>query len=460
VSLLERINARHRAGTRPAKAFSEPPFWQTDSLRSLFSAIRPEAEQIENDFQGYINGAYKANGIVFAAIDRRQQVFSQARFAWREWRNGVPGFVFGSQELALLERPWPNGTTGELLALMEYDASLAGNAYWTTCDDAGNLGRSARGNRRLVRMRPDWVTIVINAPSGNPFGLDARVVAYSYDPRLAGNVANPEPTLLMPDEVCHFSPKPDPDARFRGMSWLTPVIRDVMADKAATHHKLKFFENGATPQFVVRFDKDSSNDEIASFVDRFKASHQGASNAYKTLFLAGGADITPLTVDLKQLDFKVTTGAGETRLAVAAGVPAVILGISEGLGGSSLNAGNFSAARRLFVDTTMRDAWAKVSASLQMLVTPPSPASELCVTDRDIPFLREDATDLANIRALNAQVLRTLGDGGWNPDAAIEYVRTDDLSRLLGNHTGLVPVQLQMPGDVGGSPTDGNVDGQ
>lgn len=460
MSLLDRVNARHRAGraTGNVKAFTEPPFWQSDSLRwPILSVTRPDAEQIENDFEGYVGGAYKSNGIVFAAIDRRQQVFSQARFAWREWRNGVPGFVFGSSELALLERPWQNGTTGELLALMEYDASLAGNAYWTTCDDAGNLGRAARGpSRRLVRMRPDWVTIVIDAPSENPFGLDARVAAYSYNPRLAGNVANPEPTLLLPDEVCHFSPKPDPSARFRGMSWLTPVIRDVLADKAFTSHKLKFLENGATPQFAVRFDKDSSNEEIATFVDRFKAAHQGASNAYKTLFLAGGADITPLTVDLRQLDFKVTTGAGETRLAVAAGVPAAILGISEGLSGSSLNAGNFSAARRLFVDTTMRDAWAKVSASLQTLVTPPSPASELCVTDRDIPFLREDATDLANIRAMNAQVLRTLGDGGYEPDAAVEYVRTDDLSRLIGRHTGLVPVQLQLPGAEsvpGGSPT-------
>jgi hypothetical protein len=214
----------------------------------------------------------------------------------------------------------------------------------------------------------------------------------------------------------------------------------------------------------VRFDKDSSPDEIGAFVERYKAAHQGANNAYKTLFLAGGADITPLTVDLKALDYKVTTGAGETRIAVASGVPAVILGISEGLQGSSLNAGNFSAARRLFVDTTMRDAWAKAAASLQTLVTPPQANVELCISDRDIPFLREDATDLANIRALNAQVLRTLGDGGFKPDAAVAYLQTDDLSRLIGQHTGLVPVQLQLPGmesEPGGSPTqDGNINGQ
>ena len=33
-------------------------------------------------------------------------------------------------------------------------------------------------------------------------------------------------------------------ARFRGMSWLTPIIPELMADSAATQHKLKFFETG------------------------------------------------------------------------------------------------------------------------------------------------------------------------------------------------------------------------
>jgi hypothetical protein len=39
--------------------------------------------------------------------------------------------------------------------------------------------------------------------------------------------------------------------------------------------------------------------------------------------------------DLKQLDFKATQGAGETRIAMLGRVPAPLLGISEGLAGSS-----------------------------------------------------------------------------------------------------------------------------
>lgn len=426
-------------GRRKAWA-GEAPFWALDNLRFPFSsASTPREERVENDFEGYVNGAYKSNGIVFACVDRRQQVFSQALFQFQ--RRG--GDMFGSPELGLLEEPWPNGTTGELLAHMEYDASLAGQFYCTTVDEAGRIGRNATGpGRRISRMRPDWTTLVIDAPSGNPYGLDARVVAFMYEPMVGGQVS--EPTVLLPSEVCHYSPKPDPTARFRGMSWLTPVIREIMADKAAVKHKLKFFENGATPNLALKFDKDVKTEQFNAFVEKFNASHRGVDKAYKTLFLAGGADPVPLSMDFKQMDFRVTIAAGETRLAVASGVPAAILGNSEGLSGSSLNTGNFSAARRLFVDTTIRDLWAKATPSLARLITPPAGA-KLVIDARNIPFLREDARDDAEIRAKDAQALRNLTDAGYQPDAAIEYIRTGDLSKLIGNHTGLFSVQLQPP---------------
>lgn len=435
------------------KDFVEPPFWALDQFRwPLLGAGSSDRERIENDFEGYVESAYKGDSIVFGCIDRRQQVFSQARFAWREWRSGAPGDFFGSPELSLLEQPWTNGTTGELLSHMETDASLAGNSYWTTCDDFGRFGSTASGlNRRLVRMRPDWVTLVIDAPSGNPYGLDAKVVAYVYEPKVGGPQVNPpEPLMLLPSEVCHYSPKPDPTARFRGMSWLTPVLEEITADKAATRHKGRFFRNGATPNMAIKFDKDTAPEAFAEFVENFNNAHQGADNAYKTLFLAGGADIKPLSVDFKQLDFKATQGAGETRLALAGGVPAAILGISEGLQGSTLNTGNFGAARRLFVDTTIRDLWNKVAPSLGSVVARPSyaPTAVLTVDDRYIPFLREDAKDQADIRAADAQVLRTLRDGGWEADAAVDYVTTNDAKRLRGKHTGLLPVQQQAPGTI------------
>lgn len=449
MGLLEKMAAR-RAGE---KAFTQPPSWALDGLTEpLWNVgLTPGKERIEPNYPSYIDKAFKASPAVFACIRFRMAVLSEARFQWRPFVKGRPGELFGSTELALLERPWPNGTTGDLLARMEVTSSLAGNYYATVADDEGRLGRSARGNRRIVHMRPDWVSLVINSASGDPYALDARVVGFLYEPRTTG-VVRPEPVTLLPEEVVHFAPIPDPSARFRGMSWLTPAVEEVRADKAATMHKGKFFTNGASPQLAITLSEAVSPDDFNRYVAAFKLAHTGAEKAYKTLFLAGGADVKPLSSDFRQMDFRPLQQLSETRVAMAAGVHPTVVGMSEGLQGSSLNAGNFNAAARLTANTTLRPWWRNACASLQTLLTEPSPGTELWYDDSRISFLYDDATDLAEIRAKNAVALRQLLDAGYEPDAAAEYLRTDDLGRLIGRHTGLFSVQLQPPNSAAPSP--------
>lgn len=460
--LLEKIAAA-RAPAREQKAFSQPPFWSLDSLRStLLPTALPDRERIENDFEGYVEGAYKRNGPVFACMLARQMVFSEARLTWRQFRGGRPGDLFGTTDLALLETPWPGGTTGELLVRMVQDADLAGNFYATTADDQGRFGKQATGpGRRVVRMRPDWVTLILASHSGDPYALDTKVVGYLYEPRsmsVAGtSAASGTAVLLLPDEVAHFSPIPDPGARFRGMSWLTPVLREVQSDNAATSHKDSVFQNAATPSMVVKFARETTPELFDQFVSRFKASHQGVENAHKTLFLGGGADVTPLTFDFRQLEFSQTQGKGESRIASAAGVPPSWVGFSEGLQGSALNAGNFGAARRRFADGTIRPLWRQASAALQVLVPPPAGA-QLWYDGRDIAFLREDRKDAAEIQRQQAATIRQLTDAGYTPDSVVRAVQAEDWSLLT--HTGLFSVQLQPPGTgqlepaTPGGPTD------
>jgi hypothetical protein len=135
------------------------------------------------------------------------------------------------------------------------DADLAGNFFATT--------RGKGKNKRIMRLRPDWVTIVLGSysePSRDigAWDLDTEVIGYVYQP--GGKGGGEKPQFLERDEVVHFAPIPDPLASFRGMSWLTPVIREIMGDKAATTHKLSYFENGASPNLVVSFDKDMNPD--------------------------------------------------------------------------------------------------------------------------------------------------------------------------------------------------------
>jgi phage portal protein BeeE len=455
MGLLDKMAARR---AKP-KAFVEPPFWEVPEPLWTTSYSAGE-EKIGHDYMSYAEYVFKSSPAVFAAVRFRAAVLSEARFKWRTLRGGPEGDLFGTPELGLLEYPWTNGSTSDLLARMEVTSSLAGNYYATLADDEGRLGRSARGNRRIVHMRPDWTTIIIDSASGDPNALDARVVGYVYDPPGAGSgFGHSNPVTLLPTEVVHFAPGlPDPLTRFRGMSWLTPILPEVRADKAATVHTAKFFENGASPQMVVTLSSDVSPDKFAEYVAAFKAAHTGADNAYKTLFLAGGADARSMGATPQQLDLKPLQGMAETRIAMAAGIHPTVLGMSDGLQGSSLNAGNFNAAQRLASSGTFRAWWRNACHSWETLITPPS-GSELWYDDRDIAFLRADGTDLAAIRSQNAATLASLVMNGWKPDAAIDYLASNDVTRLRGQHTNLLPVQLQPPGSgeepSGASPRPG-----
>lgn len=425
---------------RGRKSFSEPPFWSNLAGWGSGSAWSMDREAIDLNFEGYIAGAYKANGPIFATCMVRQHLFSEARFLWRSFQNGRPGKLFGTPELALLENPWPNGTTGELLTRMEQDATMAGGSFWTTADDLGRLGSAATGpGRRVARMRPDWVTIVIGSFSGNPYDLDAKPLGYLYRPQ--GGLSGDSDVLLLPSEVVHYSPIPDPAARFRGMSWLTPILEEITADKAGSKHKRKLFENAARPAMAVSFDKAVSPDNFQKFKAMLDAEHRGVDNAYKTLYLGAGADVKPMTFDFQALDLKAVLGHGETRITAAGGVPSVIVGLSEGLDAATYS--NYGQARRRLADGTMRPLWRMAAASLQTLLTPPAGAS-LWYDDRDIAFLREDRKDVAEIQWRKASTIRNLVDSGYKPESVKAAVEAEDFNLL--EHSGLYSVQLQPAG--------------
>ena len=209
----------------------------------------------------------------------------------------------------------------------------------------------------------------------------------------------------------------------------------------ATQHKLKFFENAATPNLAVSLSDRLDPDAFKRFVAEMAQSHDGVDNAYKTLYLGGGATPTVIGADLKQLDFKVTQGAGETRIAAAGGVPPVIVGLSEGLQQATYS--NYGQARRKFADGWARPQWRMAAAALQSIVPAPT-GSRLWYDDRDISFLQEDQKDAADIQQADAVTVKTLVDAGYTPASVVAAVDARDMTLLV--HSGLVSVQLQTPG--------------
>lgn len=403
-----------------------------------------KAEPIGDNFAGHVLNAYQANGVISAVELVRFSIFSEARFRYQEINGRGQGSP-ADAGLALFERPWPGGTTGDLLARMILDADLAGNAYITELDG------------ELVRLRPDWVEIVLAerrafvGPNSEAVTVGLRRAGYYY---YEGGRANAKiPAFFLPNEVAHFAPMPDPLATYRGMSWLTPIVREIQSDTQATKHKLKFFENAATPNLAVKLPKELTPKQFTEFVDLMDKRHKGVDNAYETLYTAGGADVTVIGADMHQLDFKLTQGAGETRIAAAGGIHPVIVGLSEGMQGASLNAGNFAAARRRVGDGTMRPLWRNVCGSLEVLITPP-PGERLWYDAAGIGFLREDARDVAEILSRQMLTIESGVRAGFKPDAVVLATSGEDVRLLLGEHTGLFSVQLQPPQEGDGAESD------
>jgi HK97 family phage portal protein len=390
-------------------------------------------EPIDPYFPVMARLAYKANAVVYACIQNRIDLFSEARFTFRRLRSSRPSGLFANPDLRVLETPWTGATTGDLLGRMLLYHDIAGNAYVVRRGDT------------LAVLRPDWVTI-IGGVKGNKeattWNVDAQVLGYAYQE--GGPSGGKDPVIYMPEEVAHFASKADPEARFRGMSPLTPAIQEIMADKAATTHKLKFFENGATPNLIVKLDVQDL-EIYKKWIEQFKKEHAGVHHAYDTMFLGAGADATVVGTNLEQLDFKVTQGAGETRIAAVLGVPPVVVGLSEGLAAATYS--NYQQARRRFADQTIRPLWRNVCGSLQNIISTP-PDAQLWYDDRDIAALSEDAADIADIQTKNAQSIKALIDAGFNPDDAVAAIEQDDLTLLQGNHSGLFSVQLQPAGSV------------
>lgn len=387
------------------------------------------AEKAPSDLPGYAM-LFATNPVVWSCMVARQSVFSATRFQWQRINQGRPSEMFGTADLRLLEEPWMGGTTQDLLARVIQDADLAGNSYWTV------------DGPELVRMRPDWVQIVLERREVHGGTLGWKRYGYLYQE------PGEDPVFLWPDEVAHFAPTPDPLATYRGMSWLTPVIRESANDNLMSRHKKTFFENAATPNLVVSLSREVTPEAFAKFKAKMDASHRGVENAYKTLYLGGGADVTVVGKDFQQLDFSSVQGAGETRIAAAAGVPPIIVGLSEGLKAATYS--NYGQARRRFADGTIHPLWQNVAGSFARLVAPPGGGSgtvRLWYDARDVPFLREDRKDAAEIQGIQARTIRTLVDAGYLPDTVIAAVEAEDPTLL--RHSGLFSVQLQEPGGNG-----------
>jgi hypothetical protein len=150
----------------------------------------PDREAILPQVTAWAQQANATGSPVFSAILVRMMLLSEGRFIYQAKDDK---HLYGNTSLSVLEHPWPDGTSGELIARMEQDASLAGNSYtW-----------APPGEGLLVRLRPDWTTIVSELVSVHGGGWYRRKIGYWCEP--PRSVLSQEAGFMAPaGEVAHW----------------------------------------------------------------------------------------------------------------------------------------------------------------------------------------------------------------------------------------------------------------
>jgi len=411
---------------------SFPPAWYAQQLDALRydgrSYLLGSQSYGPNERPSLLTGedAYTQNGVVFAVEQRRIELFKQARFAFKRYGAGpkpMSADLFTNTALTPLDNP------ARMLSRMLLDADTFGNSYQVLWQN------------RVRRLNPAWCTIVLGSelePDDPDVAWDAEPVGVIYRPP-----QKPDKGEVFPwSEVAHFAPIEDPYARWRGMSWMTPVLAEVSNTNQFNRYVGKFWENNATPNTVVSFAPDVDVEDVKEFRDLFLEKHAGVDRSFRTAFIGGGADLKVVGSSLKDLASKDITSDQFAKICAAGGVPPIVVTIVPGLESASTYA-NYATAHRAFADLTMRPLWLDAVRALSKIVPAPQ-GSELWYDTSGVSALQADMLDDAEVQAKQAQTMRTLWDGGAEPDSAIAAVTSGDWSKLV--HSGLLSVQTQAPG--------------
>jgi hypothetical protein len=395
----------------------------------------PDHEAVLPQFTAWAQKAHAGNSVVFSAFLIRMMLFSEARLCWQALDDK---HLFGNTDLSIFEHPWgPDSITGNLLARMEQDAGLAGNAYiW-----------APPGEGRLVRLRPDWTTIIselvaVENGTGKP-GYYRDKIGYWFEPP-KGVTDQGKGFFVHAAEVCHWAPVPDPQADFRGMSWLTPIVREVASDDGLTQYKIRYLENSASPNLLIKYAAKLQDATVDKIRERMAARHGGVDNAFKTLVLDQGADVTVIGNSLAQMDFSNVSAAGTERILAASMVPGVLVGL-EPLRGAGKG---YLESMHKFADLWARPQWRSVCGALGQLVTVPA-GNRLWFDTADIAALQDAAMERGQTALVNMQAILTARQAGYTRESITVAVTSGDITKLQPDPAATPPagqpVQHMLP---------------
>ena len=293
----------------------------------------------------------------------------------------------------------PNGAQGraELLEALYAQLLLSGNGYVEA------VGAEAGVPIELHVLRSDRMSVVP--------GADGWPIAYEY--AVGGRKHRFDASgQAMP--VCHiknFHPQDD----HYGFSPMQAAAMAMDVHNSASRWSKALLDNAARPSGAIIYrgaegQGKLSDDQYDRLVNEMESHHQGARNAGRPMLLEGGLDWKPMGFSPSDMEFHKTKEAAAREIALAFGVPPMLLGIA----GDATYA-NYQEAHRAFYRLTVLPLATRVTASL---------AHWLSGFSGEVVGLKPD---LDQVSALSQE-----RDAQWARVAGAEFLTQAEKRSLLG----------------------------
>ncbi len=242
----------------------------------------------------------------------------------------------------------PNGAQGraEFLEAVYGYLLLAGNAYVEAVPGVSSVPGE------LHVLRSDRMNLVP--------GADGWPVAYDYT--VSGRTHRYDVTGEF-SPICHLKTFHPQDDHY-GFSPMQAAAVAVDVHNSASSWSKALLDNAARPSGAIVYKgadgaASLSSDQYDRLVAEMEAHHQGARNAGRPMLLEGGLDWKPMGFSPSDMEFQKTKEAAAREIAIAFGVPPMLLGIP-----GDATYSNYQEANRAFYRLTVLPLATKVMADL------------------------------------------------------------------------------------------------
>jgi len=275
----------------------------------------------------------------------------------------------------LLARPNPRQEGAAFLEAVCAYLLLAGNAYIeaVTVDNAV---------RELYALRPDRVRVVPGAdgwPEGYDYVVGGRTLRFEQNA--------PLPPIL---HLAQFHPLDD----HYGLSSMEAAAVAVDTHNSAAKWNKALLDNAARPSGALVYTGPEGSVLNDSQFERLKREledqYQGTANAGRPLLLEGGLDWKAMSLSPKDMDFMEAKNNAAREIALAFGVPPMLLGIP---GDNTYS--NYQEANRVFFRGTVLPLAARIADALAQWLAPAFGGAIRLAVDADgVPALAKDRAAL------------------------------------------------------------------